>query len=88
MSCRRLLPVVVLSSKAALTPPLAQMPSDPLAHPSPVMSWVTMPRSSLYLLNGWLYALPNAGVNRLLIGWMSGWIGANSCLTMAVRSVA
>ena len=49
MSSRRLLPVVELITRLAFWPPLAQMPSGTLAHPSPFMSESTWDRLRVYL---------------------------------------
>ena len=47
VSSRRLLPAVVLSTKVAVLPSFAQMPSPFLAQPSPVISSSTLSRSSV-----------------------------------------
>src|SRR4051794_24309249 len=53
VSSRRWLPVVVFSSSDAFLPPLAQMPSAPLAHPSEVIKELTWSGfGGEYFLNG------------------------------------
>ena len=89
MSSRRLLPVVVRMVMLAFWPPLAQMPSAPLAHPPAVMVSVTLVRSRLYLEKGSSYHSLLAGVVKLLMGLRLGpATGPKSWLTMRSRSVA
>src|SRR5438105_3046905 len=67
VSSRRLLPVVDRITRSARWPPLAQMPSAPLAQPSPFMRASTLDRSRVYLLNEVWYHFLAAGVPKL---WM------------------
>src|ERR1041384_4041685 len=88
VSSRRLLPVVVLISRLAFLPPLAQIPSAPFVHPSLVINSVTLARLvGEYCENGVLYASRKAGVKNASMRLMSGCTGENSCFTMASRSM-